>query len=195
MTTDRTHTRQRVFRKLVKAHSFPGAMESISCEMNEIDLDLPIPAQIVLLAITLLDAESSFAFFSPDAERYEKCISQLTYAKVVSASMADFVFALGGEEYTSLAVDVAKVGTLSDPHFGATVIINTLDERGASETSWELSGPGIREKKEINIVDNCTWVGLRNKKNQEFPLGIDIILVNSLGGILALPRTTRMRVV
>ncbi len=123
MKLDRVHDLQDVFRKMVTAHSFPGRILSIESVMSGIDKDLPLPAHLCVIALTLLDAETGFAVVSARSDEQVRLISQLTYARSVPLDEADFLFAKSGDEYVLSALDAAKEGTLEDPHKGATVIM------------------------------------------------------------------------
>ena len=123
MKLDRVHDLQDVFRKMVTAHSFPGRILSLESVMSGIDKDLPLPAHLCVIALTLLDAETGFAVVSARSDEQVRLISQLTYARPAPLADADFLFAKSGDEYVLSALDAAKEGTLEDPHKGATVIM------------------------------------------------------------------------
>jgi alpha-D-ribose 1-methylphosphonate 5-triphosphate synthase subunit PhnH len=85
----------------------------------------------------------------------------------------------------------AKIGHLEDPHRSATLIVQvpTLS-RG---NSWEITGPGVKDFKTIQLGLTTNWDKVRAERNAEYPLGLDILLVEKGGKLMALPRTTQMR--
>lgn len=207
MTLDKVHDVQSVFRKMVSAHSFPGRIMHFETEMSGIDGDLSLPPHMILPALVLLDAETGFAVISEESASRDKLVSRLTYARSVPVPEADFILVLKGEEQAMTAIELAREGTFENPQLGATLILETdflwsddLDNEVSTDEvnektgvpEWILSGPGIKAERCLWIPDSRCWVDLRNERNREFPLGVDIILVDREGRLAALPRTTRM---
>ncbi len=188
MTIDRVHDLQSAFRKLVSAHSRPGTVVDLGPEVRKIGLDMGIPAQFLLLALTLLDGETTFAVVSEDAESQERAISRLTYATRAAPETASFVFVPDGELDANGVLEACSEGTLLDPHLGATVIIGAGDILDTGELT--LRGPGIRESSTCTVVRDGPWLAGRNAKNREYPLGVDVIFVTAAGMAVAFPRTT-----
>jgi alpha-D-ribose 1-methylphosphonate 5-triphosphate synthase subunit PhnH len=96
-----------------------------------------------------------------------------------------------GMERAAEAIASARAGTLVDPHLGATVVMEVpfLEEGG----TLLLSGPGIESAARLAVGPDRCWVEARAAKNAEFPLGVDLILVDSRFALAALPRTTVIR--
>ena len=59
-------------------------------------------------------------------------------------------------------------------------------------TQATLSGPGIDGSVEAQLPLPSTEVLERNVACGDWPLGVDLILINALGEVMALPRTTRI---
>jgi alpha-D-ribose 1-methylphosphonate 5-triphosphate synthase subunit PhnH len=196
MRLDPVHDLQRVFRKILAATASPGGIVELAREAELLDLELPINKGVLLVALALLDAETSFfaasanSAYQAGAASPSEAISHLTYAKAAYPDEADFVFVLG-REGAAEAIAAAKAGTLVDPHLGATLIVevDSLDEGGG----LELTGPGIESSARLGVLPSPDWTAAREAKNAEFPLGVDLILVDSKYRLTSLPRTTRIR--
>ncbi|MFP4112742.1 MAG: phosphonate C-P lyase system protein PhnH [Spirochaetota bacterium] len=199
MTLDTVHDVQHAYRKLVQATSFPGTIVSISHEAQKIDLPTELPRPLLLLAMMLLDAEVAFSIDSQHAERDASLISRVTYSREVSRSQAAFVLVANPEQATE-AIRDARVGTLTDPHLGATVVllVETLREVEPGEAvaddvpTFELAGPGVQSTRRIAVGAPADWMEARARQNAEYPLGIDALFVTRDGALLSLPRTTQV---
>jgi alpha-D-ribose 1-methylphosphonate 5-triphosphate synthase subunit PhnH len=195
MRLDAVHDLQRVFRKILAATASPGAIVDLAGEAELLDLELPLNRGILLVALALLDGETSFAVDSADRGAHGETVSHMTYAKATRPEEADFVFVLGGADPAG-AIAAARIGTLVDPHLGATIVVEveSLEEEGGA---LELSGPGIESLARLGVrpaaVPGAGWIAARAAKNREFPLGVDLILVDSRCRLAALPRTTVIR--
>lgn len=220
MLLDTVHDIQRAYRKLVEATSFPGRVVDISPESEKIDLDTDLPKPLVLLSLMLLDAEVRFYLASSRSESHAQLISQLTYSRVAPPDEAEFVFVCERESRKAVgAISQARVGTLTDPHRGATVglevealesyasAVSAAESAGepiadaksrarpsAKSTSAVLSGPGIDGRVGLFVRGPAGWTGARAKLNSEYPLGIDVLLFTADGRLVSLPRTTQLEV-
>jgi len=190
MRLDAVHDLQKVFRKVLAATADPGSIADLSGEVELLDLDLPLNKGMLLVALALLDAETTFFVAAADSEASERTISQMTYAKTAGPAEADFVFAFGTGGATK-AISSAKAGSLVDPHLGATVVleVESLEAGGP----LVLSGPGIESKARLRVGLDPGWIAARAAKNVEFPLGVDLVLVDRRFRLAALPRTTLIR--
>jgi alpha-D-ribose 1-methylphosphonate 5-triphosphate synthase subunit PhnH len=65
-------------------------------------------------------------------------------------------------------------------------LAETISEGG----SLQLSGPGVEPGAALDIAPGGSWLAARAERNREYPLGVDMILADSAGRIVALPRTT-----
>lgn len=200
MQLDTVHDVQQAYRRLVTATSFPGRIVDIGAEAATVDLDSDVPRPFLLLAIMLLDAEVGFFIASKRADTHARLLSQLTYSRTSPADRAAFLF-LARDSWAAApaAIDRAPVGTLLDPHRGATIVLEVADlrtrEGGSGDAqSLVLTGPGIETSTTILVDGPDGWVQARARKNAEFPLGIDFILVTAEGRMVSLPRTTQLEV-
>lgn len=188
MRWDPVHHTQRVFRKLVTAFSFPGRAVDVSRESDDIEIESAVTKPILALALTLLDGEVGFCCIGPGAADAETQISRLCTVPVAPTSTARYVFVLDGA-HAATAIREAHTGTLEAPHLGATIVVQT--EFG--DPPRTASGPGIDGTTAIDFGRHAAgWLAPRESANREFPLGVDIILVDPTGQLIALPRTTRI---
>ncbi|MFE4810219.1 MULTISPECIES: phosphonate C-P lyase system protein PhnH [Bacillaceae] len=193
MNLDVVHDIQTVYRKLVTATSRPGTLVVLEREAKTLDVQMECLSSTILLARTVLDPEVTFKVIAKEGEAVSRMINQLTYSKPVDLPEADFIFILhdASEEQMKEAINKAKVGNLFNPHESAMIILEVPDVTKGD--SMILSGPGIQEESFISLPNVSAWLGVRNEKNIEFPLGIDMYFVDQQDRLIALPRTTQIK--
>lgn len=193
MNLDVVHDIQTVYRKLVTATSRPGTLVVLEREAKTLDVQMECLNSTILLALTVLDPEVTFNVIAKEEEAVSRMINQLTYSKPVDLPEADFIFILhdASEEQMKEAMTKAKVGNLLNPHESAMIILEVPDVTKGD--SMILSGPGIQEESFISLPNVSAWLGVRNEKNIEFPLGIDMYFVDQQDRLIALPRTTQIK--
>jgi len=203
---DLVHDLQKTFRTLLDCTARPGTVGSTARELELLDIDFPFNKDLLLLGLTLLDAETSFCVVEDPVTEGARVMSQLTYARQVPATEAAFIFLPhtgfdGNAPVLAETLTRAQRGSLIDPQHGATVIVETaviLDPDATDAARWSLYGPGIEHTATL-ALDNRDLPRLRRvfaartEACGEFPLGIDLILVDNAGRIVCLPRTTQMR--
>ncbi|WP_459129089.1 phosphonate C-P lyase system protein PhnH [Guggenheimella bovis] len=186
---DFVFTTQSTFRKLIDALSHPGKLIHLEKEASELQIETQMNSLFLLFARTFLDLEVTFYYPFEEAS----FISSLTYSKSISCEEADFLFLPLEDESRDESLKKAKIGTLMYPNKGATVVYE-VDELFL-EGDIELSGPGIEKKASFGLgPSDRNWIPIRNLLTSEFPLGIDLILIDGSGRALAIPRTTHMEV-
>ena len=156
----------------------------------------------------MLDAATSVAVAGQAGDAASAIIARRTHAAPVALARAAFCFvpARVRDDEAAAAVGSLFAGTLTDPHLGATAIIECATLLGADRSGqrtgavsgaavasrWELTGPGIRDTALIEL-DRTDVMEARLARGDEFPCGIDIVFVDGAGHVVALPRTTRAR--
>ncbi|WP_121614451.1 phosphonate C-P lyase system protein PhnH [Mesobacillus foraminis] len=193
MKLDVVHDLQSVYRKVVNATSRPGTISDLSHEALSVEkVPVQCAASIWVLALTLLDQEVTFKVYSTQAEKASRAINQLTYAKPVEVNEADFIFVLPDAEEGSLeeAIESGKHGTLMNPHNSATIIVEAENVNEGVELL--LTGPGIQTSTSVKVCLTGDWIASRNQKNREYPLGIDLMIIDKEHQLLSLPRTTQI---
>ena len=192
-TYDETFHAQAHYRGLLDAMARPGKINVLPA------VPLHLPGKLsfgsAYIAHTLLDGNVSFGLigFERDAGTY---LSGETGAREVEPEKADFLFAPG--DMATLALRVAKLGTLLDPESSATLICS-LDglwqEPRGDGLKLRLRGPGIESETVIFVKGVARELFEdRVKRNAEYPLGVDIVFTYDSDGtdshIVCLPRTT-----
>ena len=178
---------QQNYRAVLDAMSRPGRYQTLSIDRG--DDDHNEPALIALLA-SLLDQTVSLA--DPD-----KLISQehmlLLQAQFDQPEQADFILCRGTERPNFQP----KLGTLPSPEHSATIVI-LLEKIARSnehcELTLQIQGPGIDGIELSGITGlNEQWLSARAQWVSNFPLGVDLILVDD-SGLVALPRTSKVEI-
>lgn len=185
MIIDLVHDMQSIFRKIVNLNSFPGNILNLKVESDKIPSQLDFHKGVLLLSLTLFDGEVTF--YCTDKE-LSQIISGYTYSKQSGLKSANFIIHTPTDNISDL-IDGASKGTLSDPHLGATIFVQ-VDEISKDNPNLKLQGPGIKDQSQISITSGFNFTKSREKANNEFPIGVDMILVDKNGNFTALPRTT-----
>lgn len=89
-------------------------------------------------------------------------------------------------------LDLADRGTELEPELGATVV--RLVRPGDPRVPVALEGPGVAGRLETSLPCSRPELEARDRACATYPLGIDLVFLEPDGGIQALPRTTRVRV-
>ncbi|MFD6160907.1 phosphonate C-P lyase system protein PhnH [Nocardia sp. NPDC060256] len=167
---------QRVFRAVLDAFARPGIAVTLP------QTDFP-PA--LLPVLSLADLETGIHLL--EDEGWDTVVAVATSAPAATLQTAKYVTALRPLTATELG-DVA-VGTALSPESGATVICAVGALSGG--TSVRLTGPGVRAPIEFAPagIDSELWV-VRERLVAGFPAGIDLLLIDSDGGLVGIPRST-----
>lgn len=193
---DIVHHTQEIYRKVLDCMARPGKINGIQNSLIGIE-DLPqISKPLLGLAYTLLDREVNFRVITDGCHKIETYMTRKTYSLPAYQNDVDYLFietTLTDEEIIHV-MDEVKIGTLEDPHLSTTILMK-VDSLSSSylETGQRLTlkGPGIQTEKTIYISGlSAKWLLERKRINHEFPLGIDMILVDKNGSVVAFPRTT-----
>lgn len=177
---DEVFDSQKTFRILLEAMANPFRELSIAEASEKMYGGHP---QLLAVAMTLLDNEVSFHVCGD--EGLAEQIRLLTHAKETDLADADYIFLT---DHTQLkeAVQAAKIGTLEDPHKGATLIVENSGEKSISGTFY---GPGIDDLIDKRITELMHQaVCIRDEQEYEYPQGIDYIFVTKDGAISCIPR-------
>lgn len=190
---DLVHDIQTSYRKVLNCMSRPGSIENLACQIEKVDIDVDFSRSTLIMMYMLLDAEVSFKIVSHEEEKISKLVNQLTYGKYTSLEEADFIFIMkdADEDMVEQAFKAAKIGDLIDPHKSATIVVEVEEISGNKELM--LTGPGIKKENYMQVKIKGDWLGEREKKNIEYPLGIDMILLDEESNVMCLPRTTQIK--
>ena len=178
---------QSIYRDLLAVMSRPGTVRKLTEETSGIS-----PHGLVAVAATLLDQEVTFAVL--DDDELSAAVRRKTDARQVELPEADFVFVVSGSSGGQIAD--AQRGSHMYPDSGATILyqVEHLAEQ-SSESTVDLTGPGIADVNSPLIHGLDTGeLELLGTINQDYPLGIDIILVDWDNRVMALPRSTQVAI-
>jgi alpha-D-ribose 1-methylphosphonate 5-triphosphate synthase subunit PhnH len=182
---------QQAFREVTDAMARPGRVHRIPPTENPV-LDNPY---LETLLIMLVDSGCRFEVAASERDALIASIVMLTYAAPASPGSADFAFitACAPREQGTRLIAGLSGGSLAAPHRGATVVVecDRLAQEAGATTRYELSvcGPGIRECHAF-FVSSDGWLEAREQRCDEFPCGIDFILVDRCAHVVCIPRTT-----
>jgi alpha-D-ribose 1-methylphosphonate 5-triphosphate synthase subunit PhnH len=187
-------TQQQVFRRLVTAMSSPGEV-----------VRLPLPdgerAAIAVLA-ALLDNSVSLCDYDCTLEDSTIRFLQATPARCDSA---DYVLVKASNRPADhFAV---SLGELASPEKSATLILEGRQVLSAqhaetalgngddtSDLAVELSGSGVEGTRRVRLLGfERHWFHRRNEWVAGFPLGVDLLLVDS-ERMVAIPRTSKLQI-
>ena len=192
MKLNMVHDIQSVYRKVLNAMAKPGVIENLQKEADKVDIDINCYKSTFLIMMMLLDREVSFNVVSEMSIDVSSLISQITYAKVKPLEEADYIFVLDDfcDEDLDIVIKKAKIGDLVDPNNSATIIAECLDNDNNEANILNFKGPGIKNLNEVKISGETKWIKERSLKNEEYPLGIDLIYVDEKNNVICIPRTT-----
>ena len=189
---DIVHDIQKAYRKLLDSMSRPGLINNINEQAEKIDLEVRCAKPAIIMALMLLDTEVTFKVVGQYESETSGLINQLTYANSVETEKADFIFIMKDayKQEIRRVLESAGIGDLMNPHRSATIIIESAAV--SNDYTLLLSGPGIEDGIGINVDGPVEWLAIREEKNHEYPLGIDMIFYDTSGKILCIPRTTQI---
>ena len=186
MRSDSVHHDHALFRQVLQAMSHPGTSWQLADPGSITGENI----SLVLMLGCLMDNEVTFTIIGDDTQGLSAALSLHTGSVRGEIGEADFVIALRGTSDGQLSL--IKRGTPEYPDMGATLIylIDTIAEEGGTT---ELTGPGIKGTVTplFEGLAAAELSGLR-EANAEFPLGVDVIVLDNYGRITCIPRSTRI---
>lgn len=182
------HDGQKIFRQLLDAVANPGEKKNIGVQVEKFSGNC---ASLLALGCTLLDNEEKM--YVEKNPNLSSELHSLTLCQETELDKADYIFLSSELNYGSMEeiLKNAKHGSYADPQQSATIIL--LCQSIDGEEKMTLSGPGIKEKKTISVYGYIKKViELRNSLKIEYPLGIDLVFADNVGGILGIPRLVKI---
>jgi alpha-D-ribose 1-methylphosphonate 5-triphosphate synthase subunit PhnH len=175
---------QAVFRAALQALARPG---QISTFPEGADFPVGAARHAYALLLALADQEVTLAVTGAD-EPTTRFASLGTGSRLVPVPQAEYLLAV--EDPGALLLQLHR-GTLETPEDGATAII-AVEELGGEGLRLRLAGPGIPGTNTLAVrgISPAT-VAARNEACQDYPLGIDLFLVDREGRCVGIPRTTQ----
>ena len=195
------HRAQRAFRSVLGAFARPGTVQRI--ELAPGNPARPAALDAALEAATRLFVDQAVTFCVADSETDATTayLTSETHARRAPLRDADFVVvpARADAQTAREAVAEACRGTLTSPEKGATVLMGCArlaevpEDGQVAEPAVHvvaLRGPGV-ERENRFAVDRADWLRARDARGDEFPCGIEIVLVDPDGRVVAVPRSSR----
>ncbi len=203
MILDTVHDLQKAYRTILGCAAEPGSVADASMIIEKLDVDCPVNKAFLLIGLVLLDAETSCSIVPDSHGDALSFFSHMTYTKKAPPEEASFLFLPddGSIDADTLAALVlhARRGTLVDPHLGATIVLETSrlswdKSDGTPATPWILTGPGLRGNAALNLPADDggrthAVMEARTEACSEYPLGVDLILVDRQGWLAYIPRS------
>lgn len=176
---------QRTFRTLLECMSRPGSISTLPTSPLA---EGPWGGSLLVMQC-VLDHEVTFAVAATDDSVREQLLRR-TGAR--TAPLGDAGFVLADAEHAATAIAAAREGHLEEPERSATVVIRVA-EVGSGALRAVLSGPGIdgATRLELTGLEAAALLALR-ERNEAYPTGIDVVLVDLEGRVACLPRSTRI---
>lgn len=201
-----TQLLQRAFRNLMNACARPGLLGDIE-PLARTGEDAALPACFDMVVRTLVDQAVTFTVLGSRATEANTWISLQTHSHTAEVTQSDFVLVPDVANSSACREGVLKAcaGTLIEPETSATIIIacgSLAGERipgddlttvapGNKTYCVRVEGPGVNGTATF-FVDRIDWIEARSERGDEYPCGIDVILVDEQGHIVAVPRTTKV---
>ena len=183
---------QQTFRTLLNAMARPGTVHILPLRPGQ------TPAQAVCFALMDFEITYTIVGLEDDAGELAQWIAVHTGCQRTGTADAAFVIAFG--PLPDDAWPAIRRGTLAFPDTGATIIycLSALGETYPSciATWLTLSGPGIETTQELIVsgLPAIEFVALA-EANREYPMGVDVILLDPAGRVACIPRSSKVQVV
>ncbi len=204
------------FRYLVDSAARPGKLRKLGFPgfLGEAPLyfsgDLQKEVSVNLYALgvllTLLDSEMSFAVaangrWMDKTAPVVRWLAERSGAVLARADKADFALFCDGTS-GGLLTDL-NMGSLLEPEASATVLycVESLVEANQPEAlasssaglSLKLAGPGIVDSCQVQVAGlDKAELELIQATRQNYPLGLDVFLIDKAGQCMGLPRCTQL---
>lgn len=184
--TDPVHDSQRLFRQLLQAMSEPGTLHNL--EVAALPEEASIGAALWGAMLTLCDLDTrvwiareldipalrdALAFHA--GCRLTEDPTSADFALVTPTALAEGIaFATGSDEYPDRS----------------TTLLVPLDHL-ADHGPWQLSGPGIPERRRLDVGEGEALMQCLARNRSRFPRGLDALLTCD-ARLTAIPRSTRI---
>ena len=175
---------QQIFRQLLSCTSLPGTIADLSIHLGKSTALIGVLATFLDNTVTLHDIDGLVR----DSDR--------RFLSSPNAPLSEARFIVADAAIPPTPDFNPNLGTLDSPEFGATVIL-TGQQVGSGELNLNLTGPGIptqgrKQGLKMSLMGfHQDWFVRRQELVSNFPLGIDLILVDAVR-VTVIPRTTQL---
>lgn len=198
------HRAQRAFRSVLDAFARPGTVHVVEPAANSPARPVALGASLEAVVRLFVDQAVTFCVADAESDATAAYLTGETHARRFPVREADLVVvpARADAQTAEEAVAQACRGTLVSPEKGATVLVGCARLAPADEAAGEcgdepalhvveVRGPGVADVNRF-AVDRVDWARARDARRDEFPCGIEIVLVDPAGRVVAVPRSSRV---
>jgi alpha-D-ribose 1-methylphosphonate 5-triphosphate synthase subunit PhnH len=171
----------------INRENFRSFLNALSKPGNSFKISAVDGSYLLAAATTFVFPETTF--YIEDSEDIKEKIFIYTNGSESSPTDADYIFS---NKLNMELLENSKTGDFLNPDKSATLFFDTMV---TIQKSVILSGPGINGVKKTVLPVNENFINLFSKKNSNFPLGIDVLLLSSNGSVTGLPRTVKIEVI
>lgn len=187
-----------VFRALLDALAQPGRPSRLP---EQLSTDLP---RAVVPALALVDIDVPVHALGPSSGEWADTVRTLTGAPVLSIDAADWVVAL--RPPSTSEIGAIRVGSAEAPERGARLSLACrrlgvdVDAAPADSTIVRVTGPGVPADLpagRLVVIDGVppSCLAALDRRNRDFPAGIDTWLCADDGTVVGLPRSSTLDVI
>ncbi|WP_342388847.1 phosphonate C-P lyase system protein PhnH [Salinicoccus bachuensis] len=184
--TTLVHETQRHYRELVDLFSRPG-------EVRRSKFDTPnftsYSDAVLATVLTLFDNE--IFFNTADRKDADEFLTLTGGQHTKDFGKSDFIV-VKAEELNAGLMEGARIGTLASPEKSTTFIIEVASI--GEGHAYILQGPGIKTANTLEMTLDPEWIVWRNTLCSEFPLGVDLVIIDRTDRMAVIPRTTTVEV-
>lgn len=196
------HRAQRAFRSVLDAFAHPGALCTIERAADNPVRPAALDGALESVVRLFVDQAVTFSVVDAEPDATAAYLTGETHAMRFPVREADFVVvpARADVQLVAEAVLEACRGTLVAPEKGATVLMGcarlaTPEQAAAGGEPAlhvvEVRGPGVADVNRF-AVDRVEWARARAARHDEFPCGVEIVLVDGEGNLVAVPRSSQV---
>lgn len=196
------HRMQETFRSVLDAFAYPGTVHRVEAAPDNPARPTALDPALESIVRLFVDQAVTFAVADVEPDALAAYVTSESHASRASVCDAGFVIvpARADARMATEAVLESCRGTLMAPEKGATLLMGCTRIAEASAATErtepamfvvEVRGPGVRDVNRF-AVDRIGWAEARAAREDEFPCGVEMVLVDPSGNLVAVPRSSRV---